>query len=90
MLFQERSKAQEEYRRNRLEYKQFLETCGFIKVFVTFKSFFTSFPKGSGSGGLSFLSLLPFVSFLSLKFILCLFGTTGRYTVAQSPRSFGR
>ncbi|MCE0482049.1 hypothetical protein HAX54_040383 [Datura stramonium] len=28
----ERSKAQEEYRRNRLEYKQFLETCGFIKV----------------------------------------------------------
>lgn len=28
----ERSKAQEQYRRNRLEYKQFLETCGFIKV----------------------------------------------------------
>ncbi|CAN4084963.1 unnamed protein product [Withania somnifera] len=28
----ERLKAQEEYRRNRLEYKQFLETCGFIKV----------------------------------------------------------
>ncbi|KAK4341997.1 hypothetical protein RND71_037813 [Anisodus tanguticus] len=28
----ERAKAQEEYRRNRLEYKQFLGTCGFIKV----------------------------------------------------------
>ncbi|KAJ8533203.1 hypothetical protein K7X08_016092 [Anisodus acutangulus] len=28
----ERAKAQEEYRRNRLEYKQFLETCGLIKV----------------------------------------------------------
>ncbi|XP_057490186.1 pre-mRNA-processing protein 40A-like isoform X2 [Actinidia eriantha] len=28
----EKEKAQEEYRRNRLEYRQFLETCGFIKV----------------------------------------------------------
>ncbi|XAR61994.1 hypothetical protein NMG60_11016563 [Bertholletia excelsa] len=28
----EKEKAQEEYRRNRSEYRQFLETCGFIKV----------------------------------------------------------
>lgn len=28
----ERAKAQEEYRRNRAEYRQFLETCGFIKA----------------------------------------------------------
>nr|XP_009765765.1 PREDICTED: pre-mRNA-processing protein 40A isoform X2 [Nicotiana sylvestris] len=28
----ERAKAQEEYRQNRLEYRHFLETCGFIKV----------------------------------------------------------
>ncbi|XP_052202335.1 pre-mRNA-processing protein 40A isoform X2 [Diospyros lotus] len=28
----EKEKAQEEYRRNRLEFRQFLETCGFIKV----------------------------------------------------------
>ncbi|CAI9115989.1 OLC1v1017023C1 [Oldenlandia corymbosa var. corymbosa] len=28
----ERAKAQEEHRRNRLEYRQYLETCGFVKV----------------------------------------------------------
>ncbi|KAM7520910.1 hypothetical protein LguiB_019872 [Lonicera macranthoides] len=28
----EKAKAQEEYRQNRLEYRQFLETCGLIKV----------------------------------------------------------
>ncbi|XP_031118297.1 pre-mRNA-processing protein 40A isoform X3 [Ipomoea triloba] len=28
----EKAKAQEDYRKNRLEYRQFLETCGFIKV----------------------------------------------------------
>ncbi|KAG8390973.1 hypothetical protein BUALT_Bualt01G0139400 [Buddleja alternifolia] len=28
----EKAKAQEEYRRNRLEFRQFLESCGFIKV----------------------------------------------------------
>ncbi|KAL0368921.1 UNVERIFIED_CONTAM: Pre-processing protein 40A [Sesamum calycinum] len=28
----ERAKAQEEYRRNRLEFREFLESCGFIKV----------------------------------------------------------
>ncbi|KAH6785058.1 hypothetical protein C2S51_037513 [Perilla frutescens var. frutescens] len=28
----EKAKAQEEYRQNRLEFKQFLESCGFIKV----------------------------------------------------------
>ncbi|CAH9065482.1 unnamed protein product [Cuscuta epithymum] len=28
----EKAKAQEDYRRNRLEYRQFLETCGFIRV----------------------------------------------------------
>ncbi|KAK4434333.1 Pre-processing protein 40A [Sesamum alatum] len=28
----ERAKAQEEYRRNRLEFREFLESCGFVKV----------------------------------------------------------
>ncbi|VFQ99047.1 unnamed protein product [Cuscuta campestris] len=32
LLKKEKAKAQEDYRKNRLEYRQFLETCGFIKV----------------------------------------------------------
>lgn len=32
LCIQEKAKAQEDYRKNRLEYRQFLETCGFIKV----------------------------------------------------------
>lgn len=90
MLFQERSKAQEEHRRNRSEYKQFLETCGFIKVFVTYKPFFTSFPQGKWIWWFELSITFTFVPFLSLKFILCFFGAIGRYTVAQSPRCFGR
>ncbi|KAL0366295.1 UNVERIFIED_CONTAM: Pre-processing protein 40A [Sesamum radiatum] len=31
-MLEERAKAQEEYRRNRLEFREFLESCGFIKV----------------------------------------------------------
>lgn len=31
-LFQEKAKANEEKRQNKLEFRQFLESCGFIKV----------------------------------------------------------
>lgn len=39
-VFQEKAKAQEEYRRNRLEFRQFLESCGFIKVYTLLSSTF--------------------------------------------------
>lgn len=35
---QERAKAQEEYRRNKHEFRQFLESCGFIKVYLLMSS----------------------------------------------------
>lgn len=44
---QERAKALEEQKRNRMEYRQFLESCDFIKVHILILNFFHLIPCSS-------------------------------------------